>query len=188
MSIKNAIKRYRDIGKALQKVKENAIIKRNKNKDFDLQLFTGLLPKERIYDNIKRQEAGDISHKSIKYFTKEAVQKAEIFYEENLKNGFDTPDGSFLEVTMTDFYHLIADPVILKYPELIKDIVQNASAKFRIDTATERYISTDSPGYVIIRNGKYRTAHAYGRSGKNRAEKEIQRLKEQGTTIIWEKS
>ena len=174
----------RDVAiKPLNKDVENGIIKEG----IDLQLFAYEDPGKRIGRYIKNQRAWtEGKDKRYRHYTPEAVKNSLKYFKKELLDGVKAADGKEIKITQKDFYHLIVDPVLLRNPNIIKEVIETASVKIEVERmgqAREIYYSFKTPGYAVI-DKTCLTAHFL--SNSKSVERHIKSNIKKGGKITWE--
>ncbi len=140
------------------------------------ELYGGEIPKQRVERLVREGK-----------MPREAVIKAEAFWETDLRKPLLDPRGVNVTVTLNDVYHVIVDPRIWRHPERIKKILN-----FVVEI-----VESKTPGFEVLisewgENGK--TIYAYAVIALNKTlkvahvvdKKKIRQLKK-GAKVLWVK-
>lgn len=157
---------------------------------FDLQMFAAKNPKKQIEEYILKQanwKEGDDPR--LKLYSRKNVNKAIYYYEKNLRKGIIAPDDYKVNITETDFYKHITDPVFLRQPQLIREFILNSNIKIKQANGRYQYISFKPAGYVVVKEICYSVHYlGKGNKGEKMVLKELNRSFRKGGKIIWVQS
>jgi hypothetical protein len=142
-------------------------------------------PIKRIDGFVEANKTGAFCDQRILNYTEENVRSARDYYNEHLSKEIEVPDGKRATISQKDFNHFIADPVTLRHPYLIRDILEKAEIKIEMPDGKSLYFSRSEPGAAVFEGDFFKTIHHYREKD---VERKLRSAIKKGGKIVWEKS